>query len=219
MLRTACCAVLIVTVAGCSHPSSTTYGGSEVGQTIETSPASVVSSRLVDVAGEPGFVGAGAGAAVGAAGGGLAVNGPASLLVAIVGGLVGAGIGYMAEKGLQDRDGIEYILQMDDGRLVTIVQNREGEEAPLPSGTPVLLQLAGQYTRVLPHPAALDRDTPAGWVDPDASTASSGAALGSGAPASSSSPDAAPLPRGGGAVPVPGEPGTTAGTGSGGQQQ
>ena len=107
----------------------------------------------MDVAGEPGFVGAGAGAAVGAAGGGLAVNGPASLLVAIVGGLVGAGIGYMAEKQISDRDGIEYLLQMDDGRLVTLVQNREGEEQPLADGTPVLVQLNGQYTRVMPHPA------------------------------------------------------------------
>ncbi|MGH6920515.1 MAG: hypothetical protein ACREJ0_22745, partial [Geminicoccaceae bacterium] len=66
----------MVSVAACSHPSSTTYGDSEVGQTIETAQGSVVSSRVVDVAGEPGFIGAGAGAAVGAAGGGLAVNGP-----------------------------------------------------------------------------------------------------------------------------------------------
>jgi outer membrane lipoprotein SlyB len=168
MHRTACCVALMVSVAACSHPSSTTYGDREVGQTIETAQGSVVSSRVVDVAGEPGFIGAGAGAAVGAAGGGLAVNGPASLLVAIVGGLVGAGIGYMSEKQLGDRDGIEYVLQMDDGRLVTLVQNREDDEQPLPDGTPVLVQLNGQYTRVMAHPRALDHDARAGWVDPDA---------------------------------------------------
>ena len=211
MQRTVCCVALMVSVAACSHPSSTTYGDREVGHTIETAQGSVVSSRVVDVAGEPGFIGAGAGAAVGAAGGGLAVNGPASLLVAIVGGLVGAGIGYMAEKQISDRDGIEYILQMDDGRLVTLVQNREDEEQPLPNGTPVLIQLNGQYTRVMPHPSA-DHDAKGGWVDPDAGppAASAGAA-----------PDARDaLIRGGGAVPVPGEPDPTA-TGSigGGQQQ
>src|SRR5690606_19030403 len=117
------------------------------------------------------------------AGGGLAVNGPASLLVAIVGGLVGAGIGYMSEKQLNDRDGIEYVLQMEDGRLVTLVQNREDGEQPLPDGTPVLVQLNGQYTRVMAHPSALDYDTGRGWVDPDAAPAA-----GADAPAAASGP-------------------------------
>src|ERR687892_1013030 len=171
MHRTACCVALMVSVAACSHPSSGTYGDKEVGQTIETAQGSVVSSRVVDVAGEPGFIGAGAGAAVGAAGGGLAVNGPASLLVAIVGGLVGAGLGYMAEKQMGDRDGIEYVLQMDDGRLVTLVQNREDGEQPLPDGARVLVQLNGQYTRVMAHPAVDYNAGGGGWVDPGAGTA------------------------------------------------
>ena len=212
MHRTACCVVLMVSVAACSHPSSTTYGDSEVGRTIETAQGSVVSSRVVDVSDEPGLVGAGAGAAVGAVGGDLAVAGPVGLLVAIVGGLVGAGIGYMAEKQLKDRDGIEYVLEMDDGRLVTLVQNRESDEQPLPNGTPVLVQVAGQYTRVMPHPAALDRDARGGWVDPDAGspTASTGAAPGT---------EDLSLP-GSGAVARPGDPDPTAtGSGGGGQQQ
>jgi outer membrane lipoprotein SlyB len=210
MYRTACCMALMVSVAACSHPSSTTYGDSEVGQTIETTQGSVVSSRVVDVAGEPGFIGAGAGAAVGAAGGGLAVNGPASLLVAIVGGLVGAGMGYMAEKQMGDRDGIEYLLQMDDGRLVTLVQNREDDEQPLPNGTPVLVQLNGQYTRVMPHPAA-DHDSPSGWIDPDATSSATG---------SGTAPDVTnPALRGGSAVPVPGDPDPSATGGPGGGQQ
>ena len=78
----------------------------------------MVSSRIVNVSDEPGVVGASAGAALGAVGGNLAVAGPVGLLVAIVGGLVGAGIGYMAEKQMRDRDGIEYVLEMEDGRLV-----------------------------------------------------------------------------------------------------
>jgi outer membrane lipoprotein SlyB len=77
---------------------------------------------LDQVLDEPGLVGAGVGAVVGAAGGNLAVAGPAGLLVAIVAGLVGAAIGYMAEKQMKDRDGIEYVLEMDEGRLVTLVQ-------------------------------------------------------------------------------------------------
>jgi outer membrane lipoprotein SlyB len=223
MHRSACCVVLMVSVAACAHPSSTTYGDKEVGQTIETSQGSVVSSRVVDVAGEPGFVGAGAGAAVGASGGALAVNGPASLLVAIVGGLVGAGIGYMAEKQMGDRDGIEYVLQMDDGRLVTLVQNREDDERPLPDGTPVLVQLNGQYTRVMAHPNAVDRNAGSGWVDPDAPDAGAPPAGGPGAPplSSGTAPGAKDLMLpGGGAVARPGDPDPSApASPRGGQQQ
>jgi hypothetical protein len=114
---------------------------------------------------EPGLVGAGVGAAVGAASGSLAVTGSAGLLVAIVGGLVGAGIGYMAEKQMKDRDGIEYVPEMDDGRLV--VQNRESDEQPLPDGARVLVQLNGQYTRIMAHPAVDYNADAGGWVDPD----------------------------------------------------
>jgi outer membrane lipoprotein SlyB len=239
MHRSACCVVLMVSVAACSHPSSTTYGDKEVGQTIETAQGSVVSSRVVDVSGEPGFVGAGAGAAVGASGGALAVNGPASLLVAIVGGLVGAGIGYMAEKQIGDRDGIEYVLQMDDGRLVTLVQNREDGEEPLADGTPVLVQLNGQYTRVMAHPNAVDRNAGSGWVDPDTgrpSATGSGTSPSAGAPpgsggvpgpsagapsGSGGSPGARDLMLpGGGAVARPGAPDPSApGSPGGGEQQ
>jgi outer membrane lipoprotein SlyB len=200
--------MLMVSVAACTHPSTTTYGDKEVGQTIETQQGSVVSSRVVDVSGEPGFVGAGAGAAVGAAGGSLAVNGPAGLLVAIVGGLVGAGIGYMAEKRVNDRDGIEYILQMDDGRLVTLVQNRETGEQPLADGTPVLVQLNGAYTRVMAHPGAVDHNA-GGWVDPDAVPPSAG----------TSDPATRDLLfSGSGTTPQPGAPETTTGTAGGAQQ-
>jgi outer membrane lipoprotein SlyB len=216
MHRSACCVVLMLSVAACSHPSGTTYGDTEVGQTIETAPGSVVSSRIVNVSGEPGFIGAGAGAALGAAGGSLAVNGPAGLLVAIVSGLVGAGIGYITEKQMSDRDGIEYVLEMDDGRLVTLVQNRDSDEQPLPDGSRVLVQLNGQYTRVMAHPA-VDYNAGGGWVDPDgAGTAPVPGAGPEGtgtAPGPSAGPGAADagsghlLFQGRDAVEQPGEPG------------
>jgi outer membrane lipoprotein SlyB len=192
MYRMVCCVVLMLAVAACSHPSSTTYGEAEVGQTIETTSASVVSSRIVEVSGEPGFIGPGAGAAVGAVGGATAVRGPAQLLVGVVGGLVGAGAGYMAEKGLKDREGIEYVLEMDDGRLVTLVQNREEDEPPLPDGARVLVQINGQYTRVIANPA-VDYDAGGGgWVDPDRVGAAPAPGTGSGSSGTAPAPNAGP---------------------------
>ena len=67
---------------------------------------------------------------------------------------------------MNNREGIEYVLQMEDGRTVTLVQNRESEEQPLPDGTPVLVQVSGQYTRVIADPRA-ERIGGGDWVDPD----------------------------------------------------
>ena len=106
-------------------------GRSAAGLIFDTSGAGAVGRSQLDqrvplLAAALGTLGAGMGGAV---------AGPIGLLVAIVGGLVGAGIGYMAEKQMKDRDGIEYVLEMDDGRLVTLVQNRESDVDPDSAGT------------------------------------------------------------------------------------
>jgi outer membrane lipoprotein SlyB len=151
-------------LVGCAHPSGSTYEAGDVGRTIETAQGSVVSSRVVRIAGESDAVGPVAGGALGAAGSALAFQG--SGLVAVIGGVLGAGAGYLAQSRMNNRDGIEYVLHMDDGRTVTLVQNRAAEEAPLPDGTPVLVQVSGQYTRVIADPRA-ERMGGADWIDPD----------------------------------------------------
>jgi outer membrane lipoprotein SlyB len=164
--------VAIVLLAGCSHPSGTTYEAGDVGRTIETTHASVVSSRFVKVTGDSRAVGPIPAAAIGPlAGGALGASGSAlafqgSGLVAVIGGVLGAGVGYLAQRQMNNREGIEYVLEMEDGRTVTLVQNRESEERPLPNGTPVLVQLSGQYTRVIADPRA-ERMSGGTWIDPD----------------------------------------------------
>ena len=155
-------------VAGCARSSTSTYESVDVGRTIETAQGSVVSSRVVQIKGETSAAGPIAGGALGAAGTGIAMGGSSSAgWAAIIGAVVGAGIGYVAEQQMNNRDGIEYIVQMDDGRTVTIVQNREGTEPALADGTPVLVQYSGKYTRILPVPPGAARKGGGGWVDPD----------------------------------------------------
>jgi len=100
--------------------------------------------------------------------------------------VVGAGIGYLAEKEIRSGEGIEYIVELEDGRVVTLVQNRADEEQPIPDGEPVLVQFGSQYTRIRP----LDTDSAAGasaggsgagsgWVNPDATAGDEGAGSGS----------------------------------------
>ena len=177
-MKIATCFVLSALVlAGCSHSSTSTYDAADVGRTIDSTKASVIASRLVDISGETNAVGPVAGGVAGAAGTGLAVEGGNSLAAAVLGGLVGAGAGYLTQKALNNREGIEYTLQMEDGRTTTLVQNRETDEQPLPDGTPVLVQVSGQYTRVIADPTA-DRSSSSGgtgsWTDPDTEDAGGG---------------------------------------------
>lgn len=156
-------------LVGCSHASNTTYSGSDVGRTIETSEASVVASRIVNVTGETNALGPVAGGAAAAVTTGAFVGGKNAGLLAALAGLVGAGAGYVAQQQFNDREGIEYVLKMDDGRTVTLVQNRGDDELPIPNGTPVLVQISGQYTRIITDPRVDGASAGGGdWVNPDA---------------------------------------------------
>jgi outer membrane lipoprotein SlyB len=145
--------------------TSTRYDPSDVGKTVETSTGSVVSSRVVEVSGDNSNAGTVGGGALGAATGGIVGK---SGWAAVIGGVVGAGAGYLAETQLRAGEGIEYIVQMDDGRTVTLVQNRESGEPPIANGTAVLVQLGGKYSRVIPDPRGPSSRSAGGWVDPDA---------------------------------------------------
>lgn len=166
----ACVAVVSIGLAGCANPSGSTYEGVDVGRTIETTRASVVSSRVVDIAGESDLKGPVAGGIFGASAAGLAVQGSGAGIIALLAGVIGAGAGYLAQQQFNNREGIEYILDMEDGRMVTLVQNREDDEQPLADGSPVLVQVSGQYTRVIPNPrpeGAAGGGAAGDWIDPD----------------------------------------------------
>jgi Outer membrane lipoprotein len=198
-------------VAACATPTSSRYEGAEVGRPIETTRGTILSGRVVQVTGETNAAGPLAGAAIGGASVGL---GTQSGWAAVLGAVVGAGIGYATQQVINDRDGIEYVIEMEDGRTVTLVQNRDDEETPLNAGTPVLVQVSGQYSRVIPRAPAIDRPnmsgglpgspppavgsatgavpsgaggTTGGWVDPDRPNASQ-------APATAKTPLPPPAP-------------------------
>lgn len=146
-LALALCAVL---VAGCGTPNADRYGTGEVGRTIEVTRATVIASRLVEVQGENSPIGPAAGGALGGAGMGWGLQ---SGWAAIIGAVLGAGVGYLSQQAVTSREGIEYTLQMVDGRTVMMVQNRSGEEVPIANGTPVLVQRGSGYARVMVDPS------------------------------------------------------------------
>lgn len=163
----------VLLIGGCAAASTTTYDSADVGRTIETASGKVVASRSVKVKGGTSVAGPVAGGALGGAASGLAFQ---SGWAAIIGAVVGAGVGYVTEQQINSGEGTEYVVEMDDGRTVTIVQNKEEEKPPIADGTQVLVQYSGKYTRVLEDPRADKGGSRGasgagagggGWIDPD----------------------------------------------------
>ncbi len=154
---TAVTAALALFAAGCAETSSSTYSAADIGQIIETAEGTVVSSQVVDIKEErdPGYGGGGGGgSSSGSSGFTISGGGP---ILAVVGLLtaVGAGMAMMNGSSASADEGFEYMVRMDDGSIVTLVQEREGEEDPIANGTPVLVQYGSERTRIVPDPTAL----------------------------------------------------------------
>lgn len=99
----------------------------------------------MDVSGTQG-VGAGAGVLAGAAGGSAIGSGERSNIVGAVGGaVVGGVIGAAAEEGATRQKGMEYIVETENGALLTVVQ---GVDEPLSVGEKVIV-LYGTKSRVI----------------------------------------------------------------------
>lgn len=192
----AAAAIVAVTLTGCSTPSATTYTRQDVGRIMESTRGTVVDSRTVEIAGESsGFGAAATGIAAGVAGASTIGSGSGSVVAGALLGLMGAVVGALAEEALTSRTGVEYTVETEDGRVMTVIQNPESGE-PLPAGTPVRVQFGGQFTRVIadergsapagvPAPSAAPpatmtetpgtpggSDTPSGgggsdWINPD----------------------------------------------------
>jgi outer membrane lipoprotein SlyB len=149
---------LSLALAACTHPSGEQYTAGDVGRIVDTGQATVISSRTVDIkGGENRGIGAVAGGAAAGSVAAAAVDKPgAEAAAAIIAGLAGAGLGWLIEEEARSRGGIEYVLRMDDGRVITLVQNRAPDEQPIAPGSDVLIQYGRDYTRVVPVPAGAD---------------------------------------------------------------
>lgn len=141
----------VTSLISCTHSTRDVYEPKDVGKTTPTTTGQIAASRIVAVRGQTTDAGLAAGGVLGGTGAGMATdNGWAAL----VGAVLGAGLGYATERGVNTREGIEYVILLTDGRRIMLTQNRQGEEAPIANGTPVLVQLGGKYSRVFPDPAA-----------------------------------------------------------------
>lgn len=137
---------LALTTTGCKqNVSPDTYSVGAVGQVNRVVRGVIVSARPVAIAGTQG-VGGAAGAAAGATAGSAIGSGSRGNVIGAIGGAVVGGIaGAMVEESATRQNGMEYVIETDNGSLVTVVQ---GAEPALAVGQKVLV-MHGSQSRVV----------------------------------------------------------------------
>jgi outer membrane lipoprotein SlyB len=141
---------VLALLAACQRDiSPDSYAVGSVGQVNRTVRGVVISARPVNIGGSQSGLGIG----VGAAGGGLAgsaLGKGSGNGLAVLGGVIAGGIaGAIAEDAMTRQTGIEYVVQTENGALLTIVQGPQ----PAFSITQKVLVIYGNQARVVADPA------------------------------------------------------------------
>jgi outer membrane lipoprotein SlyB len=145
---------IALAITGCAPSiSPDTYTTSSAGQVNRVVKGVIDSSRVVELSGDTyteggGMVGTLAGGALGAVAGSTIGQGTGSVLAAIGGGLVGAGVGNMAEKKLTQQQGMEYVVKTKNGAYISVVQ---GLKPTFQKGQHVMI-IYGNRARVVADP-------------------------------------------------------------------
>ena len=126
--------------------SPDSYAVGSVGQVNRAVRGKVISARLVNILGSQTGVGTTAGAAAGGVAG-SAIGGAAreNIIGAIGGAVVGGIIGSITEEGATQQQGMEYVVETENGSLITVVQ---GTDPCLNIGDKVIV-IYGQRSRVI----------------------------------------------------------------------
>lgn len=143
--------LLFSLLVSCQRPNRNVYKYDEVGKTSAVSFGTVLQVRSIGIIGENTGGAAAGGALAGAAGGTYLGSGDgtgwAIAGLAIAGGV----IGYLIEQGFADREGLEYTVILENGVVITAIQEAPPEnEQPLSVNSRVIVQTQGGYQRVLP---------------------------------------------------------------------
>ncbi len=139
-------ALAALLLAGCAENiNSDHYSSNQAGRVSSVSQCTVLSVRQVGVSDNSGAGTLLGGVAGGVAGSTIGHGRSANTLGAIGGALVGGLVGSAAEKGLTSQTGLEYILKLDNGQTISVMQ---GAAQPLAVGQRCLV-LFGNPSRVI----------------------------------------------------------------------
>jgi outer membrane lipoprotein SlyB len=134
----ACLALALL--AGCGRQiNSNVYSDGHVGEASSSYQGTIISVRKVLVGSEK-LEDNAAGGVMGAVGGGLLGStlgkGRGKAAMTAAGVIGGAAAGIMTQKALREQEAIEYVVKLNTGKVLTVVQ---GLEDPLPMGSSVIV--------------------------------------------------------------------------------
>jgi len=112
-------------VACAQNPSATTYSRDQVLHVQHVQLGTITSVRQVQIEGTKSGIGAAAGTVVGGVAGSGVGHGRGSTIAAVLGGVAGGVIGSKAESATTKKAGVELAVQLDNGELISVVQEAE----------------------------------------------------------------------------------------------
>lgn len=141
---------LVAPMAACTpNVSPDSYSVGSVGQVNRVVRGVIISARSVEIAGTNTGVGSSAGAIAGGAGGStIGSSVEANIAGAVAGAVAGGIVGAVAEEGMTRQMGMEYVIEAENGALITLVQ---GDEKQLSVGQRVMV-IYGARSRVIAAP-------------------------------------------------------------------
>lgn len=142
--------ISLLLVLSCNYSTQTRYNYSEVGKIQVVEFGTVVAVRDIDIVGENSGISAALGGVGGAVGGASTGNGVGGVGAGVAGAIGGAVVGYTLEQAIRNRGGVEYTVVLKNGKTLTIAQNVSQKDTILKVGDRVMVQINGQYQRVLP---------------------------------------------------------------------
>ncbi len=129
------------------------YSSSAVGTVNKVSIGKIIAVRTVKVQDDDTSGGTTIGAIAGGIAGSQIGSGNAASLIGGAGGaILGGALGGLSEKSLSKQSGYEYIVQLDNGNIVTITQ---GTDVLLSVGQKCMILYGSnsQRARIIPYPA------------------------------------------------------------------
>ena len=142
--------VLLFLLPSCNFSTQTRYNYSEVGKIQVVNYGTVIGVRDIDIISDTSSAGGLMGGIGGGVGGTSVGSGSGAIVAGAAGAIGGVLVGSALEQAIRNRGGVEYTVVLRNGKTLTVAQNISEKDVLLKKGDRVIVQINGEYQRVLP---------------------------------------------------------------------
>ena len=142
--------ILLFLLPSCNFSTQTRYNYSEVGKIQVVNYGTVIGVRDIDIISDTSSAGGLIGGIGGGVGGATVGSGSGLIVAGAAGAIGGILVGSALEQAIRNRGGVEYTVVLRNGKTLTVAQNISEKDVLLRKGDRVIVQINGEYQRVLP---------------------------------------------------------------------